>query len=171
RRIGGGLLGLSIALWAYFTVDGVGLMGPIWGAAARALDARFVRGSVSLSLGDVAAFGLTVSAAFLLSSFVRFVLQEDVYPRVGLARGGPCAVSSLVHYAFVLAGFVLAIAAMGVDLTHITILAGAFGVGIGIGLQSAVANFVSGLILLLERRIHVGDSVQIGDLEGEVREI
>jgi Mechanosensitive ion channel, beta-domain len=58
-----------------------------------------------------------------------------------------------------------------VDLNRITILAGAFGVGIGIGLQNVVANFVAGLILVLERRIHVGDSVQLGDLQGQVREI
>jgi small-conductance mechanosensitive channel len=114
---------------------------------------------------------VTIWAAFVLSSFVRFVLQEDVYPRVGLPRGLPYAVSSLFHYTVVLAGFVFAVAALGFDLTRITILAGAFGVGIGIGLQNVVANFVSGLILLLERRLHVGDSVQIGDLQGEVREI
>jgi small-conductance mechanosensitive channel len=83
----------------------------------------------------------------------------------------PYAVSTLIHYAIILAGFIFAVAALGVDLNRITILAGAFGVGIGIGLQNVVANFVAGLILLLERRIHVGDSVQIGDLQGEVREI
>jgi small-conductance mechanosensitive channel len=126
---------------------------------------------VSLSLGDVAAFGLTVTAAFALSSFVRFVLQEDVYTRLGLARGAPYAVSKLIHYTVILSGFVVAVAALGVDLNRITILAGAFGVGIGIGLQNVVANFVAGLILVLERRIHVGDSVQLGDLQGQVREI
>jgi potassium-dependent mechanosensitive channel len=171
RRITLALRWLSVATWAYFTLDGLGLMSPIWSAGATALDARYIRGSVSLSLADVAAFGLTVWAAFLLSSFVRFVLQEDVYPRVWLPRGVPYAVSTLIRYAIILAGFVVAIAALGLDLNRITILAGAFGVGIGIGLQNVVANFVSGLILLLERRIHVGDSVQIGDLQGQVREI
>jgi small-conductance mechanosensitive channel len=171
RRINLALRWLSVGTWAYFTLDGLGVMSPIWSAGAMALNARYMRGSVSLSLGDTAAFGLTVWAAFLLSSFVRFVLREDVYPRVWLARGVPYAVSTLIHYAIILAGFIFAVAALGVDLNRITILAGAFGVGIGIGLQNVVANFVAGLILLLERRIHVGDSVQIGDLQGEVREI
>src|SRR5262249_57509114 len=124
-----------------------------------------------VSLADVVAFGLTVWAALLLSSLVRFILQEDVYPRVLLPRGMPYTVSTLVRYAIVLTGFVVAVAALGVDLNRITILAGAFGVGIGIGLQSVVANFVAGLILLLERRIHVGDSVQVGDLQGQGRQI
>jgi small-conductance mechanosensitive channel len=171
RRIDLALRWLSIVTWVYLTLDGLGVMDSIWSAGAMALGARYSRGSVSLSLADVAAFGLTVWAAFLLSSFVRFVLGEDVYPRVFLPRGVPYAVSTLIHYAIVLAGFVFAVAALGVDLNRITILAGAFGVGIGIGLQNVVANFVAGLILLLERRIHVGDSVQIGDLQGQVREI
>jgi len=162
---------LSIGTWVYFTLDGFGVMSPILSAGAVALNARYVRGSISLSLADVVAFGLTFWAAFLLSSLVRFVLQEDVYPRVLLPRGVPYTVSTLVRYAIVLVGFVFAVAALGVDLNRITILAGAFGVGIGIGLQNVVANFVSGLILLLERRIHVGDLVQIGDLQGQVREI
>jgi small-conductance mechanosensitive channel len=63
------------------------------------------------------------------------------------------------------------VAALGVDLTRVTILAGAFGVGIGIGLQNVVANFVAGLVLLLEHRIHVGDAIEAGDLRGDVREI
>src|SRR4029453_15811971 len=153
------------------TLDGIGVMNSIETAASLALDARYTRGSVSVSLSDVGAFPLTVMAAFALSSFVRFVLKEDVYPRVRLPRGASYAVSRLIHYTVILSGFIVAVAALGVDLNRITILAGAFGVGIGIGLQNVVANFVAGLILILERRIHVGDSVQLGDLQGQVREI
>jgi len=67
--------------------------------------------------------------------------------------------------------FLLALGALGFDLTKVTILAGAFGVGVGFGLQSIVNNFVSGLILLFERPIQVGDTVEIGDLLGEVSRI
>ena len=94
-----------------------------------------------------------------------------MYPRVWLPRGVSYAVSTLIRYGIILIGFVVAILALGVDLNRVTLIAGALGVGVGIGLQNAVANFVSGLILLLERRIHVGDSIQIGDLQGQVRAI
>ena len=171
HRLTLGLRAFCIATWAYLTLDGLGAMGSIWSAGAAVLNARYVRGSVSLSLGDVAAFALTVWAAFLVSAFVRFVLREDVYARIRLPRGAAYAVSTIVHYVLVLTGFIFAVAALGIDLNRITILAGAFGVGVGIGLQSIVANFVSGLVLLLERRLHVGDSVQLGTLEGEIREI
>ena len=72
------------------------------------------------------------------------------------------ALSSLLNYVILTLGFLLALGALGLDLTKVTILAGAFGVGIGFGLQSVVNNFVSGLILLFERPIHVGDTVEVG---------
>jgi potassium-dependent mechanosensitive channel len=80
-------------------------------------------------------------------------------------------ISSLLHYAILFLGFLLAVAALGVDLNKMTLLAGAFGVGLGFGLQGVVNNFVSGLIVLIERPIHVGDAVQMGELNGEVRRI
>jgi potassium-dependent mechanosensitive channel len=171
RRLQLGLSWVAVAVWVSVTLDRLGLMSPVWTAGTVAWNARYVRGSISLSLGDVVAFGLTIWSAFLLSSLVRFALEEDVYPRAGLSRGVPYVLSTLVHYAVLLVGFLFASAALGLDLTRVTILAGAFGLGVGIGLQSVVANFVAGLVLLFERRINVGDSVQIGDLQGEVREI
>jgi small-conductance mechanosensitive channel len=107
----------------------------------------------------------------LLSAFIRFILQEDVYPRIGIARGLSYAISSLLNYIILALGIVVGMGLLGVNLTKVTVLAGAFGVGIGFGLQSIVNNFVSGLILLFERPIHVGDTVQVGDLLGEVRRI
>jgi len=171
RRLKLALRWIAVGTWAYFTLDHLEVLAPIWAALETVLNARYVRGSVSISLGDGVAFALTIWAAFLLSSFVRFVLREDVYPRAGLPRGLPYALSSMVHYTVVLIGFLFAVAALGFDLTRITILAGALGVGVGIGLQGVVANFVAGLILLLERRIRVGDAIETGDLQGEVREI
>jgi small-conductance mechanosensitive channel len=171
RRLTLALRCLSVGAWVYFTLDGLGVLGRIASVSATVLGARYVRGSVSVSLGDAAAFALTVWVVFVVSSFVRFVLDEEVYPRVCLPRGAAYALATIVHYVIVVIGFVLAVAALGIDLNRVTIVAGALGVGVGIGLQSAVANFVSGLILLLERRLHVGDAVQLGTLEGRIREI
>jgi len=85
--------------------------------------------------------------------------------------GKSYAVSSLLHYIIITVGFVAAIGMLGVDLTKVTVLAGALGVGIGFGLQSVVNNFISGLILLVERPVHVGDTVEVGELLGQVRRI
>jgi small-conductance mechanosensitive channel len=132
---------------------------------------RLERGSISTSVGDIVAFLLTLLAAYLLSAFIRFVLEEDVYSRTRIATGQSYAVSSLLNYSILAIGFVVALGVLGLDLNKVTVLLGAFGVGIGFGLQSVVNNFVSGLILLFERPIHVGDTVQVGNFQGRVRRI
>jgi potassium-dependent mechanosensitive channel len=135
------------------------------------LDYQVTRGFVSISLGDVLALVATIWAAFLLSRFVRVALEEDVYPRLPMGRGVPYSMSSLLHYMILLLGFVVAIGALGVDLNRMTLLTGAFGVGVGFGLRTVVNNFVSGLILLVERPIQIGDAIQMTGLDGEVRRI
>ena len=136
------------------------------GSACRQLE----RGSISLSLEDVLAFVLTVWAAYLLSAFIRFVLQEDVYPRRKSRGHRLCRLASAElpdPDRRVCDGD----GDVGVDLTKVTVMLSAFGVGIGFGLQSVVNNFVSGLILLFERPIHLGDTVEVGGLLGQVRRI
>jgi small-conductance mechanosensitive channel len=78
-----------------------------------------------------------------------------------LPRGIPYAISTVVHYSVLVFGFFVALDALGVDLGKFTILAGAFGVGLGFGMQNIMNNFISGLILLFERPIKVGDTIQI----------
>ncbi|MFZ0946182.1 MAG: mechanosensitive ion channel domain-containing protein [Syntrophobacteraceae bacterium] len=165
------LVWMAIIAWVNRSLDFVGLREPVFALGRVLFGARLRVGSLSISVANVLAFIFTVVVAYLLSTFIRFVLQEDLYPRIGVERGSSYAISSLLHYTILGLGFVLGVAALGVNLTQMSILAGAFGVGIGFGLQSVVNNFVSGLILLFERPIHVGDNVQVGDLLGEVRRI
>src|SRR5215813_13974345 len=102
---------------------------------------------------------------------IQFVLAEDVFPRLSLRAGLPYALSSLIKYAIVFVGFLLGLFALGVNLDRVTVIGGALGVGVGFGLQNIVNNFVSGLIVLFERPVRVGDAVQISDVQGEVRRI
>jgi small-conductance mechanosensitive channel len=165
------LLWLAAGAWLSRYLDYLGLLDPVLSLIGNALNTRLERGAISLSVGDIVAFFLTLLAAYLLSVFVRFVLEEDVYSRARIASGQSYAVSSLLNYAILTVGFVVALGVLGMDLTRITVLAGAFGVGIGFGLQSVVNNFVSGLILLFERPFYIGDTIQMGGLQGRVRRI
>ena len=150
----------------------LGLLDNVWSFGQALLTTKLERGTISISLGNVVEFLLTVWLAYLLSRFLRFVLQEDVYPRIDLAPGLSYATSSLLNYVILALGFVAGLGVLGVDFSKVSVLAGAFGVGIGFGLQSIVNNFVSGLILLFERPIHVGDTVDVGNnLQGTVRRI
>jgi small-conductance mechanosensitive channel len=165
------LVWLAIGGWLSRWLDSLGLFQPTLSFGEALLAARFERGSISLSLGDIIAFFLTVWVAYLLSAFIRFVLHEDVYPRKNIPPGSSYAFSSLLHYCILALGFVVGLGVLGVDFSKVSVLAGAFGVGLGFGLQSVVNNFVSGLILLFERPVHVGDTIELGDLQGEVRRI
>ena len=164
-------------VWAAVTafsvrlLNDLGLLNPALSAVEAVLSARLERGSISISLGDVLAFVLAVWVSYLISNFIRFVLREDVYPRTRIAPGISYAISSLLNYIIIALGFVVGIGLMGVNLTKVSVLAGALGVGIGFGLQSVVNNFVSGLILLFERPVHVGDTIEVGDLQGEIKHI
>jgi len=152
-------------------LSAVAVSGDVFAFAGTVLNTGVGWGAVQISFGDVLLFGATAWAAFTLSSAVRAMLEGDVFPRVRLAEGVPLALANLAHYAILLVGFVVALTFLGVDLTKVTILVGAFGVGVGFGLQTVVNNFASGLILLFERPIRVGDVVQVGDIQGEVRHI
>jgi len=140
------------------------LLGEAWNWGIRL-------GSLHVTLGSLLTFVLIVWGSALASRALRFLLQEDVYPRMQLARGVPYAITTTSHYLLLVLGFVLAMAAAGIDMTRFTILAGAFSVGLGFGLQTIVNNFVSGLILLFERPVKIGDFVQIGDILGKVEQI
>jgi potassium-dependent mechanosensitive channel len=158
-------------LWLSFVFKQFELSDPLLNEANAVLNTGFALGAFRLTLGQIVGFILVVWASFLVSKFLRFLLEEDIYGRLKLARGLPYAISSVLHYTVLMIGFFIALAALGVDMTKFTILAGAFSVGVGFGLQNVINNFVSGLIVLFERPIKVGDVIQVGDAIGSVKKI
>ena len=161
----------AVLIWAVALLNELLLRERFFRAVRDFLNTEAAVGSIRISAGDVIAFVVTLWAAFLVSRFIRFLLDEEVYPRIELKRGLPYAISHTVHYLILFGGFFLALAALGVDMTRVTIIAGAFSVGVGLGLQNIFNNFISGLILLFERPISIGDIVQIDDASGVVERI
>jgi len=119
----------------------------------------------------VVVFIVVIWLSIKLSQLTRFLLDEDVLPRLDLPKGVPATISKTSTYLMVTIGCVIAVIAAGLDLSRLTIVIGALGVGIGFGLQNAVNNFVSGLILLFGRPINVGDKIEIGNVSGVVKDI
>jgi small-conductance mechanosensitive channel len=161
RRAERGLRWLGVGLWLYFVATALAMQNAAAGALRTLLDAGVSVGALSLSLGGVLAFVLTLLAALFLARIVTAVLEEEVYPRTHLPRGVPYALSTLVRYGFYSLGFLFALAAAGVQLGQVTIMIGGLGIGIGLGLQDLVKNFAAGLTLLFERRVHVGDVLEM----------
>lgn len=166
------LIALFVSLlWATLLLGQLGLTGPVMAGAGRVLDAALSVGALSVSVRDVIAFALTVWLSHLLARLVDFVLREDVFTRVQAGRGVPYAISGLVRYTLIFLGFLVGLSAAGVELSKLTVIIGGLGVGVGFGLQNVVNNFVSGLILLFERPIQVGDTVQLPDVWGSMKRI
>jgi small-conductance mechanosensitive channel len=161
----------GVVLWLTAAISSFSLIDPlrqlfdwVFGSAAHV-------GSWTLSLGDVASFFLTMYLATKLAQLTGFLLEEDILPRMNLGRGVPATVRRLSGYTVIALGFIFAVGAAGVDMSRVALLASALSVGIGFGLQNEVNNFVSGLMLIFERPVRVGDTVHVGDMIGDVRSI
>ncbi len=162
---------VAVVAWGALTLAEVELLGPVWSALKKALGVELSIGEITFSPGDIALFAVVVWLSFKLSQLIRSTLDADVYPRMQLPRGVPGAINRLTHYTVVVIGVMFAATAAGVDFTRLTFVIGALGVGIGFGLQNIVNNFVSGLILLFERPVRIGDRVELGTLSGTVEKI
>jgi small-conductance mechanosensitive channel len=166
-----GLALVAVAAWTYTTLQGFRLWQPIADAVSAALSEPVRIGDLSISAGDVGLFFLCLYVSYKLAQFVRFLLREEVLNRSRWPLGVRSTVQTLSFYALVAIGFLVALTASGVELGRFAILAGALGVGVGLGLQGIVTNFVSGLILMFERPIQPGDVVEIDGAEGTVKAI
>ena len=162
---------LLLGLWIAGTLMGFAMLPPAIAAVQAILGARLTVGSLSIALGDVFALGVTIWLSFAIARFVRHLLEEEILSRLALPRGMPGAISVSVSYTIILLGFFAALSAAGLDLSRLTVLLGAFGVGLSFGLQTIVNNFVSGLILVFERPIQVGDTIEVDGMSGIVRNI
>jgi potassium-dependent mechanosensitive channel len=132
---------------------------------------NFAIGGLAISPGAiVAAFAFVLASGLAIRGAQRW-LETKFLPRTGLDAGLQNSILTLFGYAGAIVVSALAMAALGIDLQKIALIAGALSVGIGFGLQSVVSNFVCGLILLAERPIRIGDWVVVKNEEGWVRRI
>jgi potassium efflux system protein len=106
-----------------------------------------------------------------LSRIIRKGLRDEVLPRTRLDIGARASLVNVVVYSIWVLGIYTGINILGIDLSSLAFMAGALGIGIGFGLQNIVSNFVSGIILLFDPAIQVGDMVQVGDDWGTISRI
>ncbi|WP_057657073.1 mechanosensitive ion channel family protein [Pseudoxanthomonas dokdonensis] len=162
---------LAVLGWVVFTLNRFRVFRPIYAALHGALSHAFEIGEISLSIGHVLLFVVSVLIAFWAAKLVRFLLHEEVLTHFSLPRGVSNSISTLTYYAIIILGLVLGLAAAGLKIGQLAFVFGALGVGIGFGLQNVVNNFVSGLILMFERPIQPGDVVDVAGASGTISEI
>jgi potassium-dependent mechanosensitive channel len=142
----------------------------LWGTL-QGIAFGFRLGEITISLTAILGAVALLLIGILLTRALQRWLQAHFLPRTGIDPSLQLSVSTIIGYVGVIAALTFALAQAGIDLQKIALIAGALSVGIGFGLQSIVSNFVSGLILLAERPIRVGDQIIVKGEEGHVRRI
>ncbi|HVR50502.1 MAG TPA: mechanosensitive ion channel domain-containing protein [Pseudorhodoferax sp.] len=172
QTVGMRLLVLGAALgWLLYTLDRFRVLRPLHSVGTTVLDIGIDVGEVSIHLGDVLVFAVSIWLASWAARAVRRVLRDELPGHAGLPRGVGNSIASLSYYGVLLLGALVALSAAGFKVGQLALVFGALGVGIGFGLQNVVNNFVSGLVLMFERPIQPGDMVEVGSTAGTVREI
>ena len=160
-----------IFFWVRMVLRSFGLHQATWDWILEIADNKWKLGTIEISLAAIFSFIIILVIAFFLARVVQVILTTEIFSRLKLPRGVPGAISALARYFIIGLGFFMAISAIGVDLGKFGLLAGAMGVGLGFGLRNIIENFVSGLIIIFERPIEVGDTVEVGNVFGNVEKI
>ncbi|HTL10564.1 MAG TPA: mechanosensitive ion channel domain-containing protein [Chitinophagaceae bacterium] len=127
-------------------------------------------GSISFTFGGVVLFLGIIWLANFLQKYIAYFFG-DIGDDAAFDNKGERSRLMITRLVLLIVGFLLAVAASGLPMDKITVILGALGVGIGLGLQGIVNNFVSGIILIFDRPLRIGDTVEVGDKKGRVKEI
>ena len=166
------LFNLSLVLaWVVGTLSSFRVLRPLLDWLKTLSEFSIGYGKVSVTMGGILLFFVSVYLSFWLAKTLRGVLSEDILPNMELPRGVANSVSTLSYYTLLMLGLVLAVSAAGVEMSQLTIVLGALSVGIGFGLNTVINNFVSGLILMVERPVQPGDTIELSGTVGRVRDI
>lgn len=163
-------LGLFV-YWLIASLNMFRLWLPLRGIWQQLMDFSIEIGKFTITVESLLLFPISVYVAFWVAKTTRAVLNEDVFPNMDLPRGIGNSVSSILYYALIMVGFFTALAIAGFEISQLGMIISALGVGIGFGLNTVVNNFVSGLILMLERPVQPGDTIEVSGTTGTVREI
>ncbi|MBL0740447.1 mechanosensitive ion channel family protein [Chryseolinea lacunae] len=163
------LLWIVVVMWLIVFTTNLNLYDTLFNNLSSLLNETHNIGSTTFTFGSILLFFLIIWLAHFLQRYVGYVLGDiGDDDGEGLAHRSKLLMTRLIVLS---AGYLLAVSASGLPVDRITIVLGALGVGIGLGLQNIVNNFVSGIILIFDRPLKVGDSVEVGSHAGRVKEI
>ncbi len=166
---------LDYTIWGLIflpaTLKELGFFDNLHDAIKWMLSTGFQAGSQRITLGLLLVAAGTLYLSFLISWIIQKLLMHIVLVKKVAEQGIRYSITRLVNYIIVFIGFLIAISVIGLDVTKLTIMISALGVGIGFGMQGIVNNFISGLILLYERPVRVGDLIEINEKWSQIKRI
>ena len=162
---------LAVFFLIKFMFQTMEIYRPVMNWLRSFLEHEWEIGTLQISIGGVLSLILILAITFGISSFIKIIIEDEILVHTKLPKGVPAAISVTIRYFIITLGVLMALGAAGIDLGKFGLLAGALGVGIGFGLQNIVNNFISGLILVYERPVNVGDTIEVENLMGTVNRI
>ena len=160
---------ISWVAWAGMVLWVSGLL-PVM--LAEAEDIRWKVGATTLSLRTLIEGIVTASAVLIITLWISSAIESRLLrSSVGSDRSLRKAISNATRALLLFVGLIIALSAVGIDLTALSVLGGAVGVGIGLGLQKLASNYVSGFVILAERSMRIGDNVRVDNFEGRITDI
>ncbi|RZL65923.1 MAG: mechanosensitive ion channel, partial [Pedobacter sp.] len=161
---------LCLIIWVMVLFINLSVFGGVWDWVAIVLSKPRTFGSINFTLGNIVFFIAIVYGAAKLQKSVPLLFGEEKIT-FDESSGHKSSKVALVRLVIIIIGVLLAVSASGLPMDKLTVVLGAFGVGIGLGMQNIVNNFVSGIILIFEKPFRIGDYVELADKKGKVRDI
>ncbi|WP_231489961.1 mechanosensitive ion channel family protein [Pedobacter sp. Leaf170] len=161
---------LCLIIWLMVLFINLSVFGGLWDWVATVLAQPRAFGSIHFTLGNIVFFVAIVYGAAKLQKSVPMLFGEEKIT-FDESSGHKSSKVALVRLVIIIIGVLLAVTASGLPMDKLTVVLGAFGVGIGLGMQNIVNNFVSGIILIFEKPFRIGDYVELADKKGKVRDI
>jgi small-conductance mechanosensitive channel len=163
--------GLSVIIWLLVFMINMGIAKQVWAFISQLLDNKRSFGSLSFTIGNILFFAVILYLSNMLQKHIGVLFGEQSSTRFTNQVEHKSTKLTLLRLIVAIVGVLLAVTASGIPLDKLTVVLGALSVGIGLGMQNIVNNFVSGIILIFEKPFQIGDYIELADKKGKIQDI